>query len=501
MAGRTSISHTKQDGVQVAFLNAVRAAGCLQPGDPVVLGVSGGADSLTMLRLFVQAQPALGVRPHVLHVNHHIRGAEAGADAAFVAETCRVWGVPCRVAEADVPALARQNGLTIEDAARRARYRALAEEAKRVGARVIAAAHNADDQAETVLMHFLRGSGMAGLRGMRPVTPLSELGFLESPGDLVLLRPLLDIPRAEIDAFCAANGLTPRLDHTNLDTTYTRNRLRHEVIPLLEKVAPGLRARLAHSASVIDADAEQLERDLDEAWARVAATPEDGLVMIRLADWRSLSRSLQRATIRRAIAHLNGGLLDVGYVHVEDALRVAHSGSVGAQASLPRGVTLRVGYHELIFAGGGHGQPIPAWPLITPDMEIGLAAPGQIDLPSGWRLAVTRYEGPRSGPGWAALLADPWSAVLDLPEDARCDLRLRPRREGDHFRPQGVGGTQKVREFMINAKIPAAWRDRIPLLVAGGQIAWLCGWRVDERFLVTPETKEVWLARFERAAE
>ena len=451
-----------------------------------------------MLHLFVRARPAPGVRPHVLHLNHHIRGADAEADAAFVAKTCREWGIPCRIAEADVPALARQNGQTIEDAARQARYRALAEEARRLGARVIAAAHNADDQAETVLMHFLRGSGLAGLRGMRPVTPLGELAFLDSPGDMVLLRPLLDIPRAEIDAYCAENHLTPRLDQTNLDTAYTRNRFRREIIPLLETINPAFKATMARTASVIDADAEQLERDLDAAWARVAMIPNDGRVMIRLAGWRALSRSLQRATIRRAISHLNGGILDVGYVPVEDALKVALTGTVGAQASLPRGVTLRVGYDELILADGSSVQPIPAWPLIKPDMDIALAAPGQIELESGWRLALTPYDGPRSGPAWAMLLADPWSAVLRLPEAARCDLRLRPRREGDHFRPQGVGGTQKVTEFMINAKIPAAWRDRIPLLVAGGEIAWLCGWRVDERFLVTPETKEAWLARFER---
>ncbi len=480
---------------------ALRAVPGLDAAGAVVVGVSGGADSLALLHLLARCgEPPL--RLLAVHVHHGLRGAEADADAAFVADTAAAWNIPCRVVHVDVPGLARQARLSTEEAARRARYTALADAARAAGMRFIAVGHHADDQAETVLMHLLRGSGLAGLRGMLPVTPLSAYHLLPAVrpegSALMLIRPLLDVPRAALESYCAAHGLSPRLDSTNVDLTYFRNRLRHEALPLLESLIPGLRERLGRTAAVLAADYAVLEAQVEAAWQQVALADSAAQVSLDRAGWRALPLALQRALIRRAVYRLRPELRDVSFEPVEGAVRVARIGEAGAEATLPAGLSLRVDYDRLILSAG-EDEPPPDWPLLEPGTAMPI--PGPVDLPlpgSSWRFSLAGYDGPRQGPAWKALLADPWCAVLDGAAAAP-PLILRTRRPGDRFRPQGVGGSQKVADFMINARIPARWRSRLPLLVSGDGIVWVCGWRVGEGAVVRPMTGSVWLARFWRS--
>lgn len=473
----------------------------LHSGDTVVLGVSGGPDSLVLLHVFVQAREMLGVRPVAVHVNHQMRDAEADADADFVASIAAAWAVPCHVARVNVPALAAARRLSLEEAARQARYTVLGQQAAVLGAGVIAVGHTADDQAETVLMHLLRGAGLAGLRGMLPLTTLGEYHLLEPvDASLKLLRPLLNVPRAEIEAYCAAHDLAPRFDRSNLDLTYFRNRLRHEIIPLLEGVNPNIRATLTHTAAVLAADYEIVHQQVDRAWERVSCEASTARVCFDLAGWRALPLALQRATIRRAVWHLRSHLRDVSYRHVEDAVSVARSGSTGAQATLPGGLALRLDYNRLIVAAVDDRLPAPDWPLLEPGTVIDLHGPGEYPLPaSEWCFTLRAYDGLRSGPQWQQLLATPWSAPLSA-DALDGPLALRTRRPGDRFLPSGLGATQKISTYMINEKIPSRQRDYLPLLTSGGQVAWVCGWRADQRFMVTSSTREIWLASFTRSA-
>jgi tRNA(Ile)-lysidine synthase len=481
-----------------AFQAALEESGVLAPGDSVVVGVSGGADSVALLHLFARARDTLDIRPHVLHLNHQIRQEEAEGDARFVEAVCTEWGVPCRIATADVPALAARHRLSLEEAARQARYTALAEEAERIGAGVVAVAHNADDQAETVLMHFLRGSGLAGLRGMLPVADLGDYHLLRPPArPLKLIRPLLAIPRSAIEGYCAAHRLETRLDSTNLDTTYFRNRLRHEIIPLLEGINPNLRAVLGRTAAVMAADHDLLSGLVDDAWESAALPAEGERVAFDLGRWRALPPALQRAMIRRAVWVIRESLRDVSFEQVEGAVRAASGGGTGTEATLPGGLMLRVGYDRVEIGPVDARPPTPDWPLLEPGTQIAVGGPGTVGLPgSEWRLTLEPYGGARDGAAWEALLADRWAAPLDA-DRLSGDLMLRTRQPGDRFYPQGVGGSQKVSDFMINQKIPAAWRDHLPLLVSGGEIVWLCGWRVDERFAVGADTAAVWVARLD----
>lgn len=483
------------------FTRTLSVLGVRQPGDArpekVVVGVSGGVDSLALLHLFVRAWQSLAVAPIVVHVNHLIRGAEADADARFVAGIAEEWGVPCHVERIDVPALAAERKLSLEEAARQARYTLLGQHAARLGARLIAVAHNADDQAETVLMHLLRGAGLAGLRGMLPVAPLSDYHLLEPvDASLSLIRPLLGVPRAAIEAYSTAHGLQPRFDRSNLDTTYFRNRLRHVVMPVLEGVNPNVKAVLARTASVLAADYDVLQAEVEAAWQVVIREESGERVCFDRAGWRALPLALRRATLRRAAWHLRAHLRDVSFRHVEDAAEVALQGETGARATLPGGLALRVDYDTLVIEPEGKRPPAPDWPFLEPGTVVTVPGEGEVMLPgSGWVFSLHAYEGPRSGPAWQALLTDPWSAPLDAGQMA-APLALRPRLPGDRFAPMGAGGSQKVSDFMINAKIPAAWRDHLPLLVSGEAIVWLCGWRVDARFAVRDDSGPVWLARF-----
>jgi tRNA(Ile)-lysidine synthase len=250
---------------------------------------------------------------------------------------------------------------------------------------------------------------------------------------------------------------------------------------------------------VVAADYEVLQAQVDAAWDEVASV-ENGGVAFALAAWRALPLALQRATLRRAIWSLCRSLRDVTFIQVEDAVRIARSGETGAQATLPAGLMLYVGYDRLRIGPEGEQPPPPDWPLLRADEPIRVSVPGQAALPgTDWRFEISAYDGPRLGEAWEALLADRWSAPLggDALGEA---VTLRRRRPGDRFRPQGLGGGQKVSSFMINAKIPAAWRDHVPLLVVGETIAWVPGWRVDERFAVSDETKRIVVARFARSA-
>ncbi len=497
----------------------------VMPGETVVVGVSGGPDSLCLLHVLRRLAPEFSLSLHVAHLNHQMRGVEADADAAFVAALASDWSLPATIESADVPELARLYKLAPEEAARRARYNFLAQVAGQVGARTMAVGHNADDQTETVLMHWLRGSGLAGLRGMLPATPMGDLrleigdGRVESgewrvesgdgisPGlparagnipSLTLIRPLLEISRADIEAYCARHNLQPRFDRSNLDTTYFRNRLRHELIPYLETYNVNIREVLRRSASVMAADYELLRQQLEVTWGQVVRAESDQEVVFDLAAWRALSLALKRSTLREAIHRLRRALRNIDFVHVENAVEIVTDGETGAQATLPQGLMLTISYDSFTVADQDY-RVLPDLPLLLSGEQLPVALPGRTQLPgTDWLLRVEIL--PRSALSDRALVtAQGWEVYLDS-EAVGSSCVLRPRRPGDRFCPLGMGGRSKrVNEFMINEKIPAPWREHIPLLVNGEErIVWVCGWRPDERACVTDSTQQVVWLRFER---
>lgn len=492
--------------VQAAVAAAIGVSALFEPGELLVIGVSGGADSLCLLHVLHTLPPALAPALHVAHLHHGLRGAEADADADFVAGLAAAWGLPCTVGRADVAAEATAAGLSLEEAGRRARYAFLASAAQMVGARTVVVAHNADDQVETILMHFLRGSGLSGLRGMLPLSPLPRppwgravvdppLNALPQPSaaaDLRLARPLLDVPRADIEAYCRAHALIPRLDHTNFDVTLFRNRLRHELLPLLETYNPGVRDALRRSALVISDEQQVLRQMLADLWPQVVTQSAGRAITFSLASWRPLHAAWQRSLLREAIHRLRPGLRDVGFQHVERARRLLASPAcaTGQRVTLPAGLALTVSYTTFAVADGQAPADDRAGPQLTVS-ALPVTAPGVTLLPdSGWQLQAEMRAPDALPPAWQSA-NQPWRAFLDA-DVLGPALFLRPRQPGDWFCPLGLGGHRTLlNAFMINHKLPASLRPRWPLLIGAQGIAWLCGLRIDERARVQPHTQRV----------
>jgi tRNA(Ile)-lysidine synthase len=469
----------------------IQKQGLFRPGEMVVVAVSGGPDSLCLLHVLCQLQDELGLTLHVAHLDHGLRGEEAAADAAFVAGLARDWGLPAAVETADVRAVQQTQRLSMEEAARYVRYAFLARVAATVGTPTIAAGHTADDQVETILIHFLRGAGLAGLRGMLPVQEMAVRPLRadlapseEQAAPIRLVRPLLEVTRAEVEDYCAAHGLTPRHDRSNEDEAILRNRLRWRLIPTLETYNPSLRTTMLRAARALADDYAYLQSEVARLWPALAQETADA-VTFDLAAWRGLPPALQRHLLREAVARRQGGWQDVGAEHIEKALAMAEK-RVGAQVALPNGLRVSRSYTHLIV-GRAAAAPMPVdQPLLTVE-QLSLAIPGVTPLPgSPWQVqarVVERTAGELPPPA-------PYAVTLDL-DAVGSDLMLRRRRPGDRFQPLGLGGSQKLQDFFVDHKVPREWRDLVPIVATPRQIVWVVGYRLDARAQVTAATRRL----------
>jgi len=474
--------------------DTIRKHRMLTRGDVAVVGVSGGPDSLCLLHVLRELQAELGVALHVGHLEHGIRGEESRADADCVEALAREWRVPFTIEFGDVPAYAAQHRLALEEAARIVRYLFLGRVAREVGAQHIAAGHNADDQVETILMHWMRGSGLGGLRGILPVQVLGAEPWWSGP-PLKLLRPLLQVPRSEIEAYCRRHRLEPRFDRSNLDLTYHRNRIRHELIPHLETFNPRIRDVLRRSAHVITDDYDYLRLQGAQAWEALAQEGE-GTIAFPLQPWLELHPSLQRQLLREAIQRLRTSLRNINWIHVEQARLGVEEKATGSRITLPQGLFLFKEYDRFVI---GEGMALPDLPLIRHGTELAVEVPGTTSLPeSNWQLVAAMVKRTELSQQ-VEENDDPWQAYLDLERTGR-RLILRGRHTGDHFQPLGLHGKSKaLADFMIDAKIPQQIRDRLPLVVAPRHIAWVAGYRIDERVKVTTQTQRVLHLKFIKA--
>ncbi|MEA3337984.1 MAG: tRNA lysidine(34) synthetase TilS [Chloroflexota bacterium] len=491
-----------------AVENTIWRYNLISPGDTVVVGVSGGPDSLCLLHVLKQLEQSWALNLHVGHLHHGLRGAQADADAAFVNKMADSWGLPCTVSLADVPAQARQPGVSVEEAARHARYTFLSGLAGDLGTDAVAVGHNADDQTETVLMHLLRGSGLAGLRGMMPETFLSDYRLTASgadqpatatsgssfpaiPGTVRVVRPLLEIPRDAVLRYCADHDLVPRFDRSNQDTTLFRNRLRHELLPILEQYNPQIRRILRNSAQVLGDDYALLRTLVDDAFDKLTVHQTAGRIVVDLAGWRALPMSLQRSVLREIVGRLRKNLRNINFVHIENARRILQDGHTGDRITFPADLQAVLGYHQFAVGTAPVELPIDSFPLLD-RQSLPLRVPQTIRIGASEWCIITDWISQADLPfGWREN-SDPWQAWLAI-EDGGAPLRLRARQDGDRFQPLGMAGHSKLLgEYFANEKVPAPARDRWPLLVdCEDTILWVCGLRVDERAKVSNNTDRV----------
>ena len=442
----------------------------LARGSLLLVAVSGGPDSLALLHALHSLTPDLGLRLHGAHLDHRLRGAASDADARFVAAEFRRLGLANTCERADVAAYRRERKLSLEEAARDVRYAFLARVAERQGADAVALGHTADDQAETVLMRLLRGTGLTGLRGMSALSRRAYAG-----GSVALVRPLLGVTRSEVVAYCRELGLEPREDASNVSTDMLRNRVRLELIPYLETYNPSVRRALLRLARTSARDLAYVEEQVDAALPAVALQTADGVALDRGAFTR-LHPAIQAHTLRRAFAMCRGGNRDLEQYHVEAMARLIQ-GRAGTSLNLPGGVRFLVEYERALLSLG----PPDACPLPPLAGCHGLTIPGE-SLAGPWRVSATFAE--EIGPHETAQphrLADgpPFAARLDATH-VGTSAWLRARVPGERFQPLGMSHTKKIQDFMVDEKIPREWRDRVPLLVTSRGVAWVVGCRVAE---------------------
>jgi tRNA(Ile)-lysidine synthase len=477
------------------FISILQQKCFLSPENKVLVGVSGGADSLFLLNLLSRSNyPFI-----VAHLNHQLR-PEAEDDAQFVENLTGRLGIPFILGKEDVVAFAERYGLSIEEAARHLRYSFLFENAKQVGAQAVLVAHHADDQIETVLMHFLRGSGLAGLRGMQYWSlpnPWSE--------EIPLVRPLLEFWREEIDQYLKDQNLEPIEDKTNRDTTIFRNRLRHELIPFLTSYNPGIRKVLYRMSQVLNADYEILEGIVDSAWEEICKEQGPGYTSFRFAALSAQPVGIQRHLIRKGINFLLPGLRDIDFHMVDRALNFIKTPTNSKRMELAAGLYILLEDELLWLANDTAVLPDDAWPQLPPNdnncIELSLGRTGNLLLDHGWRIEVDLQEISKDSYQQVLENTDMFQAWIDI-EQVQFPLTIRCRRPGDRFQPAGMAGRSvKLSDFMINVKIPERARARWPLVYSASELMWVPGYRLAHSFLISDSTSQVLHLRLLRSNE
>lgn len=446
----------------------------LDAARPLVLGVSGGADSLCLMVTLQQ----LGFPLIVAHYDHALR-PDSAEDAQFVAELAASRGLTCLVERGDVASLAARERLSIEEAARNARYAFLFGCARQVGAQAVATGHTADDQVETVLMHLLRGSGMAGLKGMLPAS-LNEGWDAQIP----LVRPLLAVWREETEACCAEAGLQPRMDASNRDTRFFRNRLRYDLVPYLQDFNPRIKEVLLRTAAVLAGDEDALSLAVVATWEQVCAVQSTQRVDLRLPELLDLPLGLRRRVMRKAVEALRPGLRDLDFETVERALAFAASPPRSRRAELALGVWLTRRGELLLLSDGALMPGQGTVPQLAGWGELSVGLPGSTDLGAGWKLDAEFLPPPAD-----VRAAGRWETWLDA-DALALPLVVRPAEVGERFQPLGLDGrSQKLSDFWVNAGLPQEQRPAWPLVCDAQQVVWVTGFRPDHRCRVTPATK------------
>ncbi|MFP4037075.1 MAG: tRNA lysidine(34) synthetase TilS, partial [Desulfobacteraceae bacterium] len=410
----------------------------------------------------------MGLSLVVAHFDHGLRPGEDESETRFVAGLARERGLAFETEKAR----GLREGGSLEERAREARYAFLERVRDKYVAGLIALGHTLDDQAETVLMRLLRGSGPGGLGGIPPV---------REPG---IIRPLIRLRRAEIEAYLRVRGLSWLIDPTNLRPCYLRNRIRLELIPELLEYQPRLVEQLGETADLIREEDYYLA-GLAREWLDQWGVEVEGGVVLPRRRAAGLQRPLLRRVLRCAVERAAGDLRAVGRGHVEAAVEIILGERPQARVDLPSGWSIRRSYGQVIIsrAGGGKRPLFHAW----------IPGPGEYAV-DGAGLRVFVEERSRGEVG--SLDISPDAGFLDA-DKVSFPLELRPWRAGERFMPLGMKGRKKVKDFFIDLKVPSEKRAGTPLLLSRGTPVWLCGFRIDERFKVTEKTSRVLEIRLE----
>ncbi|MCC7294130.1 MAG: tRNA lysidine(34) synthetase TilS [Phycisphaerales bacterium] len=462
--------------------NQLAADGLLASDELLIVGVSGGPDSTALLHLLLDLnrQQDWMLRPHVAHLNHGLRAEEGERDAGFVQALADHLELPCSIETLDVAALAASQGSSIEEAGRGARYRFFERVAQQQGARFVAVGHQYDDNAETILHRILRGTGLRGLAGIPHVRPI------RAGSPVRLIRPLLRFSKEQLVHYLKDNGIAWREDRTNQSNEIMRNRLRHEVLPLVEdRVNPQVREALTRLGEQAAWLGEYLTETVQRTFETLIISRTDQQLELNVEALARKSRLVQTELIRLAYISFGLGEQDLAFANLVAVLDLVAEPGSGKHVQLPQGMEVTKSYHRLIFS-------LPADEAreeIAPEIAIHL--PGRTRLPlRGFEIECQMRD---AAPGeWETLRrqATEFEEYLSL-DAVRPPLIVRSRKPGDRFWPLGAPGTKKVADFLIDAKVDPRERERVAVLCDQLGPIWVIGQRIDERVKLTSHTKRI----------
>jgi tRNA(Ile)-lysidine synthase len=440
--------------------------------DTVLAAVSGGPDSVCMLHVLLSLRDEVGFDVKVAHLDHGFRGEEAREEAEFVEGLAARLGVSCVREEVSVPSFLLSRRMSPQDAARLLRYQFLVKTSKLEYCQRIATAHTADDQAETVLMRVLRGAGPDGLAGIPPKR------------EGIIIRPLLGVWRRDVEEYLAEHDLPSRTDPSNLESKYLRNRVRNELFPVLREYNPSIERSLVNLSTIMTDVAAHLEREAELLLPKALKRAASGQIALDSAELAGYDEALLRSVFRRVFESLRPEFAPLPFQYVEGLVNLLGRGEVGSSVELPGGARARLEHGQVVVSLGSDPSELPTVELDVPGdavfEEAGIAIsarvldPGEAsDSPAGSDAGVVFFD----------------RDAIEGP------LVIRPRREGDRFRPFGLEGTKSLKDLFIDAKVPWSLRSAVPLLCDTNSILWVVGIRRSAEAAVTDETRRVLAVR------
>lgn len=454
----------------------------LHKGDKVIVALSGGPDSMCLIHILKELQERYKIKLYAAHVNHCLRGAEADADEEYVREFCKKANIDFYSKRIDINEVARITNSSTETAGREARYAFFNELKEKLGANLIALAHNFNDQAETILMRIFRGTGMEGLRGIRPVR------------DGIYIRPILILTREEIEEYCEFNNLKPRIDKSNFENIYNRNKIRLELIPFLkENFNKDILNTINRLSEIISKDQDYLEEVADRKYAQYCS---------RIGEKVSLEQQLINEheailtrVIRRALREVKGDLKNIELVHINEIIELFSMGT-GKMINLPEGIIAEKVYSQIYFYKKKDSKFTNqlSSEIIIFD-KVNSQQPSTVKEISEMKLKV--YLRIVMKDEVLNFAEDPYKKYFDYDKINSC-ISIRTRQEGDRFTPYGMEGSKKLKDLFIDLKIPKEERNALPLVCFDKDIAWIVGYRVSNKYIVTKNTKYILEIKIEK---
>lgn len=449
-------------------LNTIRNNKMFNVGDKVVVAVSGGPDSICLLHVLYIIKDKLGIDLVAAHINHCLRGDEANKDEEYVKEFCNSLDIECFVKRENVEKVAMEKKISTEMAGREIRYDFFQKILTKIQGNKVAIAHNSNDQAETVLMRIIRGTGIEGLVGIKVVR------------DNIFVRPIIDISRVEIEEYCKDNNLNPRIDKSNLETIYTRNKVRLELIPYIEKnFNPHIIETLNRLSLNMKDDSDYIAKISIEHYKTHCKKTENRIIINKIAFEEHIS--ILSRMIRMALKDIKGDLYNLDKKHIEDVINI-QKGHTGKSIMLPEGIRVLNNYGDICFYSEKHKSFKDIYEkeyILKIDSENKL---NEIGLSINLKVIDAQNIGELNKK--KLIKCFDYDKIADK-------IKLRYRKNGDKFVPFGMKGSKKLKDLFIDLKIPKDERDEIPLIIFGEDIAWIVGYRISEKFKIDKNTKNI----------